>query len=161
MRPMLGAPRPQRSVLKRLVNAPSELDVIENAAPPRFQYESHIAVLLHNTEIVYGEDHGAILTILEDCLLAFFLKSDVADEQNFVDQKAFEIDGDRQRERKAHAHTTRIVAHLHVQLLAELRKVLDELIRLPERCVVDFRDEPDVVVARQFSLEPPPKCQWP
>ena len=48
---------------------------------------------------------------LEDFAMALFLKAAVADENDLVNQKTFEIDRHRQRKGESHAHSRRIEAN--------------------------------------------------
>src|SRR5258705_176829 len=50
-------------------------------------------------------------------------------------------------------HAARIEAHRHPELLADLGEVLHEVVSGAKRHIVDFRYEPDVVVARELAFE--------
>jgi hypothetical protein len=111
-------------------------DVGEQLAAAILEHQHRGAILTHNICGVYGHDHAAVAAPLEDFAVALFLKPGVADDDHLIDQNAFEIDRQRQRESQTHAHATGIEPDQLVQLVAELGKVFHILVGFLERHVV-------------------------
>src|SRR4051812_42042731 len=72
---------------------------------------------------------------------------------DFVNQVAIEIDGQRHSEVEPGPHTGGIAADRFRQILAELREILDVLAHYREWLVIEAADHPDVVVSGHAAAD--------
>ena len=108
---------------------------------PAFRTSALRQILPDDVRIVAHQDHGPVAAPLEQSLVAFGVKPLVADREHLVDQQAFEIDRQRQREHEAGTHARGIGVDRKVELAAKLGEVVDEIEDVPFVPIVEPRDE--------------------
>src|SRR5688572_29339026 len=89
------------------------------------------------------------------------MKTRIADGDDFVDQETIELDDHRKGKGEPRAHSGGIGFHRFPQENAKLRKFLDEPGLVFGVDAVDPADEPQIVIARQGTLECSAKSQRP
>src|SRR5205807_6800302 len=111
--------------------------------------------------LVRDDDHRPVAPLLDQLAAALLVEARVAHGDDLVDQEAVELDGQRDGEGEARAHSRGVGFHGLTQVLAELGKLLDEGPGGVEIRTVDSADEAYVVQARQASLEGAAEGQGP
>ena len=129
------------SASQRGIDAQRQLQIFEDSAAPRLQDERAPTILANDARVVTDQNHRLVGPLDEERLMAFAMEPLVADRQHLVDQKAFEINRQRQRKHEAGPHPRRISIDGNMQLPAELGEIVDESENVPLVAIVEAGDE--------------------
>ena len=127
--------------------------VVEYTTAAIRQNQCGRASFSNDLRTVNGQDHRAVLAFVEQLVNALVLKTQIPNQDDFIDQETFKINREREREGQAHAHAAGIEPDWNVKLLADFGEIFDEIEGILERDAVNARDKTDIIVAGQFSLE--------
>ncbi len=118
-----------------------------------------IAILADRVAVVRRQDDVRAAQALAERGRAFAAKPLVADLGNLVDQVDVEIDRQAGAEREPRAHPGRIRVDRHVEIFAQLGKLLDEAERRVEAGAVNAGDEGDILAAAEGAVKGAAKAE--
>ena len=131
-----------------------QIDIVENLTAAAMQDQCPGTILFDDPGHVGSKNQTAIGALIEQLFLRPLLKALISDRDDFVDEIAIEIDGQRQRKIEECPHPGRIGPDRFRQEGPELGEIVDVVANLAECPVVHAADQADVVIAGHASANP-------